>query len=557
MRRLGRVKMLNRIGGGWVGAAALACAWGWASATAGAAEAERAGRDAFPMSLREVAALPIPGVEVVSFDGRTGRIWAACQAGVVFADRDGEAGWRVTNAYQPADGSITHVQVDPAGRGFVLASVSPGERTQRGRVAVLDARDGALVAEWPAGYGPDCVVISQDGRFALVADEGEPVQRRDGTVFDPPGSVTRIDLRGVESLDAARNLPVDRVQPTLFARSWVQQQLDASSNGGASVRIHPENALTPDLDLEPEYIAFSGNRAWVTLQENNALALYDLEAAAWEALVPIPSVVNTIDASDRDGGIQITSAVRCLPMPDQLVVLGEADDPLIFFPGEGDTRAELGEAGLLPDHARYRALVRAGRALANPALDRLKVCSFSGDTTGDGVLDTPHAMGSRAVHGYQPSTGRWMDTGSLIERTISEHHPELFNANAAGSADTRSDDRGPEPEGIVAGKLDGRAVLFVSIERPGAVMAFDTELNLLAYDMAAARGHTGPEGLAFVAAERSPTGAAMLIVAFEVSGTLVVYEPVFAVGTDASTGPDRPQIGHCVACPGRVIAGAA
>ena len=110
----------------------------------------------------------------------------------------------------------------------------------------------------------------------------------------------------------------------------------------------------------------------------------------------------------------------------------------------------------------------------------------------------------------------------------------LFNANGEeglSDADTRSDNRGCEPEGVAIGAASGVPLAFVGLERPGAVAAIDlrnpSEPEVAGMTMLAKLGHVGPEGLAFIAPESSPLkGEPMLAVACEMSGTVTLWRVV-------------------------------
>lgn len=403
---------------------------------------------------------------------------------------------------QDAEWSATHISCDwpdkpwrRAGIALAIQVTVPGDPP---------IRRGAVIAEFPVAgtfsgddipgdifralaqeHGlPDCVMMLDDFRRGIGVNEYEP-----GSDGDSPGSVTLFS-RIYEVGAPTRTVEIPR---------------ELAGNHG--VRIHPTLTQTPEIDIEPEYITVDGNTAYITLQENNAIGVFDIEASAWTDIIPIPVITNTIDANESDG-INIDDTVTCMPMPDQITAV----DGALFFPGEGDVRNELGEGGI-EDHARLGDLLEH----PNEGRERLQVCTFTGDTDGDGVIDLPHAFGSRAVHRYDLETEEWTHTGSLIERTIAERFPEHW-------PEDRCDDHGPEPEGITYGVIDGRTVLFVGIKHPGAVMAFDTELNLLGVVMSAADGHTAPEGLCFVPAEASTLGVDTLAVAFEGSGHVVFYE---------------------------------
>lgn len=121
-----------------------------------------------------------------------------------------------------------------------------------------------------------------------------------------------------------------------------------------------------------------------------------------------------------------------------------------------------------------------------------------------------------------------------------------FNSNSeeAPSFDTRSDNKGPEPEGVVVGEHLGRTYAFVGLERVGGIVVYDVtkpasprfqtyvnprdfsaeyELPDEPGDIGAA-GDVGPEGLAFIPFFQSPNGRALLVAANEVSGTTTVYQ---------------------------------
>ena len=130
------------------------------------------------------------------------------------------------------------------------------------------------------------------------------------------------------------------------------------------------------------------------------------------------------------------------------------------------------------------------------------------------------------------------DSGSQVSRYLANRSPKTFNSNGlASSFDSRSDDKGPEPEAVAIGKLYGRTYAFLGLERAGGIMVFDIThpetTRLVDYVNNAnpdgnlvdgTSGDVGPEGLEFVAASDSPTGTPLLLVANEVSGTTTVYE---------------------------------
>ena len=123
----------------------------------------------------------------------------------------------------------------------------------------------------------------------------------------------------------------------------------------------------------------------------------------------------------------------------------------------------------------------------------------------------------------------------------------FFNASNDKEADDKKNDRssakGPEPEALTVGEVDGRTYAFVGLERVGGIMLYDISspygVQFVEYTVnrdftkdptdsteGAEAGDVGPEGMKFVAASDSPSGKALLIVGNEVSGTTSVYEVI-------------------------------
>ena len=252
-------------------------------------------------------------------------------------------------------------------------------------------------------------------------------------------------------------------------------------------------------DLEPEYITVAGDRAFVTLQENNAIAEIDIESASVIAIRPLALKDhsldgNGLDPSDRDlapaftaGTIAIAKwPVRGMPMPDGIDSFTVKGRTYLITANEGDARQDWpgyhggGPGRQWPRTSSIPAVFTNAAALkANPALGRLTVSKASGDTDGDGDgFDQIHSFGTRVVTIWGTDGTQVWDSGDQIEQQVKELDdsvPLIFNStnDAANSFDTRSDNKGPEPEGVVVGKVDGRMLAFVGLERPGGFMVFD------------------------------------------------------------------------------------
>jgi len=269
---------------------------------------------------------------------------------------------------------------------------------------------------------------------------------------------------------------------------------------------------------------------------------------------------NGLDASDRDGpsnGPRINIhrwPVLGMYQPDAIAAFSYnpsrrnsgATQTMLVLANEGDIR-EYGGAGGLVESVRVgsdsvtldpTAFPNAAALKANSALGRLNITKTLGDLDDDGDYDALYAFGARSFSIRTAAGALVWDSGDDLERITAAALPANFNAsNTNNDLDNRSDDKGPEPEGLVVGKAFGRTYVFVGLERIGGVVVYDitdpyapawvTYANHRDFTQAPASGlagDLGPEGLVFVRAEDSPNGMPLLIVANEISGTTTVFQ---------------------------------
>lgn len=415
--------------------------------------------------------------------------------------------------------------------GLVAVAVEADTKQDPGKVVFFDAR-GRYLNAVTVGALPDMLIFTPDGLKVLVANEGEP---NDEYTVDPEGTVSIIDLRyGVRPLNN------DFVKEVDF-KAFNGEEL-------GSIRIFGKNA-TVAQDLEPEYIAVSADSstAWVALQENNALAIIDVASATVTDLVPLGTkdysvIQNAIDASNKDDDINIRPwPVVGMYQPDAIAAYEVDGEAYIVTANEGDSRDYDGfseEERVKDVDLDPEAYPDAEELQKNENLGRLNITTATGDFDEDGDIDLLHAYGGRSFSIRNAAGELVYDSGSDFERIVALVNPENFNStnDENDSFDNRSDDKGPEPEGLTVGTIAGKTYAFIGLERDSGIMVYDIT-NPIAPQFvqyvnnrdfsgdaeAGTAGDLGPEGLVFISAADSPVKKPLLVVTNEVSGTTTVY----------------------------------
>lgn len=437
-------------------------------------------------------------------------------------------------------GSINSVAVRD---GILAAAIENADKVLNGKVVFFDA-NGTKLSEVTAGALPDMIIFSPDGRYVLTANEGEP---NDDYSVDPEGSVTIVDVSG--GIAALTQAAVTTVGFTSF-----NGQKDALRTAG--VRLYGRkggvvNGSSVAEDLEPEYITFSadGQTAYVTLQENNALAVLNVATKTVSAIKPLGLKDHNTDANPLDptdqGGIPALQKLPVFGMyqPDAIASFSSGGQTYLVTANEGDAReytalnegARVGDAAYVLDPATFP---NATDLKNNLLLGRLNVTNRTGDTDGDGDFDQIHAYGSRSFSIFDASGNLVWDSGDQLERITRTQVPLLFNAsNTAGNPapKNRSDDKGPEPEGVTTATINGKIYAFITLERTGGVMMYDVTtptapkfvtytVNRTAPTATATTDDRAPEGVIYIAPADSPNGQGLLLLANETSNSVSVYQ---------------------------------
>ena len=438
-------------------------------------------------------------------------------------------------------GDMTSVAVSPDGSKLAVA-LQDERYDEAGRIALFECLDdGSLRLEsvYAAGIQPDMIVFSPDKRYVLTADEGEP--REGYEAEDPEGTVTVVSLECGFSVSIGFGAFDNPLSMKLLAESGVLMQ----------------KGTLPSRDFEPEYIAVSGNNAYVTLQEANAIAVLDLGNMVFSDIFSAgfedySSVAVDIDKKDEAYRPRTYENLLGVRMPDGIAAFTAGGETYLVTANEGDAR-EWGEY-LNEDERDFGDgdTSPSGRITAEDTGLEGKVVFLSSDDYLGTDSDTDYLFGGRSLSVFRVADDGLEEvftSGDDAERLTYGYLPEYYNAsNDNAVMDDRSGKKGPEAEAVTVGGIDGRIYAFLALERTGGIMVYDvTDPESIQYvnyintrdfetiipgteeyddgelDKWVTGGDVAPEGLKFVPAAVSPSGEPLLIAAFEVSGTVAVY----------------------------------
>jgi hypothetical protein len=496
----------------------------------------------------------VNSAEIAAFDATTKRLYVANSLGGKL---------EILNLANPAAiAAVASIDIKSYGglnsvavrNGLVACAIENSSPQQNGSVVFFD-QNGVFLKQVTVGAMPDMLTFSPDGRYLLTANEGEP---NAAYTTDPEGSVSVLDMSGgIAGL----------TQANVTTATFTAFNGQAAALRAQGIRIYGGPAASPSTvaqDLEPEYIAVSTNSqtAYITLQENNAVAVLDLTTKQITALRPLGYTDHSqpgrsLDASDRTADVLLANwPIKGMRQPDAISLFEVNGTAYLLTANEGDSRdyagfsevVRLGASGYVLDAT---AFPNASLLKNEAVLGRLNVTNKLGDTDGDGDFDQIYAFGGRSFSIYNAATGAEVhDSGNLLERATAADatYGAIFNASNGFEAPVRknrSDDKGPEPEGVTTGRIGQNLYAFVSLERVGGVLVFNINnpaapvLETYANNrsLLAATGDLGPEGIVFISAADSPTGQPLLLLANEVSSTIAVYS--IQASTPTSTRPGQ------------------
>ena len=418
-------------------------------------------------------------------------------------------------------GDMTSVAVN-GDLGIAAVALQDADYSKHGYAAILTT-EGELLTMIEAGCQPDNIVFTPDGTKILVANEGEPREGIGEGIIDPAGSVTVITL---DTADVQKSIAV-----TVGFEAFDSERETLIENGIIMVKDN-----LPSVDFEPEYIAATNQKAYVALQENNAIAVLDLDTKEYNGVYSLgyKDLSMEKDALDlvEDGVYEAkTYDAASAYMPDGIAVYETEGKVYILTANEGDAR-EWGD---------YCNEIKA-TVTAVDGTEAEKVRTIDAEVT-DGLPEGETVLyGARSFSIYRADNDgltKVYDSGNDFETKTAEYFPAYFNiSNDDNAFDSRSPKKGPEPESVVIGKVEDKTYAFTALERIGGIMVYDiTDPEKVAFcnyintrdfseDPEVVEKLTGdiaPEGLTFISTENSPSETPILLAAFEVSGTVGAY----------------------------------
>lgn len=387
-------------------------------------------------------------------------------------------------------------------------------------------------------FEPEYIAVSADSAVAWVA-------------LQENNALARVDVASATVTDI---FPLGYKDHGLAANAFGSSNaFDASdADGGINIQLWPGvyGMYHPDSIAAYEV---GGHTYIVTANEGDARAWGEDDQAYWDGdaskgfveEIRLKHLVHSSGFARRIGN----------DMPPQLTALagGALLNPEVF----GYCGATAGDPGNCREDEHLGRLTvtwTQGYRVDDSGAPVMFNTAGEPDPEGDRLMyDAIYSFGARSFSIWNESGELVWDSGDQMEQYLASDVcmagaernipcKDYFNTNhsAGDSMDNRSDNKGPEPEGVAMGQLGDKTYAFLGLERMGGVMVYDvtdpraptfvdylnTRENWVdsPATVLATVGDLGVEGITFVSAEDSPNGAPLLITGNEVSGTTAIYQ---------------------------------
>ncbi len=439
--------------------------------------------------------------------------------------------------------------------GFIQSPMFNPDNSTRNRSDVIrilgvDAQTGVPVSEYvyllernrDAGLAISRVdkigdaVYTGNGKFLVLERDSSLPGEVNGKKY-----IYEINLKGATNILGS---PLSNRAVAGNEKTLEQMSADELAAEGI-VPVHKRKVLNlPSIGYlpgdKPEGLALLPNGAMAVINDND----FGLAGAGVSDDISLGIITFEqnygLDASDRDNAINIRPyPVYGIFQPDAITTYEVDGQVFLLSANEGDARAYSS----FDEEARVSALTLSndfpnGAALrANALLGRLTVTRTEGDLDANGRYDELHVFGARSFSIWDTFGNLVYDSGDDFEQVTAARYPQNFNAsNNSHEFDNRSDNKGPEPEAIAIGQLNGETYAFIGLERTGGIMIYNISNPYTPYlvDYVNNRdfgvpvsspevGDLGVEHIIFIPAADSPNGDPLLVTSNEVSGTVSIF----------------------------------
>ncbi|MEO0732916.1 MAG: choice-of-anchor I family protein, partial [Bacteroidota bacterium] len=425
------------------------------------------------------------------------------------------------------------------------------------RVLAVDPADGSAVAEYVyllennANRAFDIgrvdkigdVVYAGNGKFFVLERDSSVPGQDEGKKY-----VFSFTLTGATDI---RNLPIADEDGS---GGMTLEQMSADDLVAAGIQ---PIAKTKVLNLpsigylpsdKPEGIAILDDGSIAVLNDNDfGLAGAGVSDNSTLGIISFGND-NGFDASNRDDAINITNHPTLgMYQPDAIASYSVDGATYIVSANEGDAR----DYDAFSEETRVGDLTLDPTAYPNAAalqddanLGRLRTTDATGDLDGDGDIDQIYSYGARSFSIFDRYGNLVFDSGNEFELVTAEAIPADFNSNndENDSFDSRSDDKGPEPEAVEIVTKGDSIYALIGLERVGGIIVynitdprnpfyvsyvnnrdFSVDAQLPDDSSNPAAGDLGVEDIIYISAADSPDGQELVVTANEVSGTISLF----------------------------------
>ena len=363
-----------------------------------------------------------------------------------------------------AVGALTSAKVC-GGKLYVAAAADV--KTDDGSVLVYDTVKRSDMTTAPTllqtvtvGPLPDMILPNAACTILAVANEGEGKQDDAGVLVDPVGSVdlvdlatyavSRVDFAGLAATDA--DLAAKGVDQLMSLASMVyfndHSYLKDGLDWDSAIA-----AYSPATQLEPEYLAWSGDDAtvYVNLQENSAVVAVDAATATAADVfgLGLKSWAATKIDTVKDGEciLETKPGFATMRMPDSIAAFTLDGKDYLLFAEEGDDYTY----GDFEDKQKFKDVIKNATAFEDDFADFVAGAGMAdafanfGDTKmrvsiappavdysdpAAPVFEAAVGYGGRGISIYEasPTALTWVwDSGSAFEENVCQYYPWAFN----------------------------------------------------------------------------------------------------------------------------------